>query len=408
VVERAVGPDRLRSEVIDDLVPDRLVVLLEEADLVPALRPTLERLEEEGDGVAVEVRVTLWPTLDSVPSYKDHPVELPPLEVTEEELDQALERMRDQYASLETADRAAAPGDYVSVDVSATVDGEPLPEAEAHEVLYEVGSGGLLEGADAHLEGKAAGEDATFDSVLPSGFGDRSGQSATFTVKVNEVKGKILPELDDEWVSETTEFETVEELSNALASQLALAKKRRIAVLFRQRALDSLVDGVEIELPEGLVRAEMDTILHRFVHRLHESGIKLDDYLRVTGITQDGLLADLRGQADRSIRTQLVLESVASAEDVEVSAEEMRAVVDSLAARSQRPDKIRRALSQGRQEDALRGDILRNKALAAIMAGAQPVDADGTPIDIAEVEFEAEVVEDEPVEADIVASEESQ
>jgi trigger factor len=86
----------------------------------------------------------------------------------------------------------------------------------------------------------------------------------------------------------------------------------------------------------------------------------------------------------------------------------MRAVVDSLAARSQRPDKIRRALSQGRQEDALRGDILRNKALAAIMAGAQPVDADGTPIDIAEVEFEAEVVEDEPVEADIVASEESQ
>ncbi|HEX5671393.1 MAG TPA: trigger factor, partial [Acidimicrobiia bacterium] len=268
VVEAAVGAARLRSEAIEELIPTRLGTVLDEADLSPAVTPTLEKVDDIDGGVAVEVRITLWPTLDDPPPFRDREIEVEPPILTAEDLDAAVTRMREQFARLETVDRSAGDGDFVSVDLTVEEKGEPVPEASASELLYEIGSGLLVEGIDDHLRGRSSGEVITFRAPLPSGFGDRAGQEVSFTVKVNEVKAKILPDLDDDWVTEVTEFETVGELRDALESRLTDVRRRAAASQFREKALDLLVDDAQLEVPDLLIRAEMEDTFHRFVHRL--------------------------------------------------------------------------------------------------------------------------------------------
>ncbi|MEX0945910.1 MAG: trigger factor, partial [Acidimicrobiia bacterium] len=311
VVEAAVGAARLRTEAIEELIPQRLGNFLESADLSPAVTPSLEKLDDIDGGVAVEVRVTLWPALEEPPPYHDRTIEVDPPTLSEEDLEAAVTRMREQFASLDTVERPAADGDFVSIDISAEQDGVPVPEASSSELLYEIGSGLLVEGADDNLRGKAAGDIVSFPAPLPSGFGELAGDETVFTLKVNEVKAKILPDLDDGWVDEVTEFETVGELRTALAERLTEVRRRAAANQFRERVLDGLVDQAEFDLPEPLVRAEMEEQFHRFVHRLETQEVTLEDYLSVTGQSQEDLHHHLPRQADRSLRTRIVLDAVA-------------------------------------------------------------------------------------------------
>lgn len=399
VVEAAVGPARLRSEVIDDLVPPVLTDILDEEELRPAVTPQLEALNDVDGGVEVEVRVTLWPTIQ-LPRYKDRNVEVTSPEVTPEELETQLERMLEQFATVEEADRPAQTGDFVSVDVKATSDGEQVDGATAADLLYEVGSGLFIEGIDERLEGAEPGTILSFDAPLPVGFGDRAGEQVGFEIVVNEVKERILPELDDAWVEENTEFDTVDELRTELAQQLGEAKRQAVARQFAERALSTLVEQIEVELPEALVRSEMDDQLHRFVHRLDDSELTLDDYFQASGIDQEQFLEDLRNQAEVALRNQLVLEAVATDAGIEVTAEDISAVLQAAAARSGDPVAYLDAFRRSGQELAVAGDILRNRALDAILSTANPVDEDGNPVDLKQdvTEVEAEIVEAEPVE----------
>jgi trigger factor len=421
VVEAALGAGRLRTEAIEDLIPRKLGSILEEAQLAPAVTPTLEKVDDTEGGVTAEVRVTLWPELEVTPAYKDRAIEIDAPELSEADLEASLERMREQFASLETVERPASMGDYVSVDIRATLDGEPLDEGSADELLYEVGSGLLVEGVDDHLIGAEAAQEITFDGKLPAGFGDKAGEAVTYHVTVNEVKARVLPDLDDEWVNEVTEFETVEELRAELAQRLAKTKRRAALDRFRQKAVDTLVDEAQVDLPEALIRAEMDDLFHRFAHRLEENDISIEDYLRASGVGQEQFLDDLRSQADRSLRTRLVLEAVAKAEGLEVTPEELAGTIDAVARSSEKPKEVYEAFSKSSRALSLAGDILRNKALDAIISFARPVDSDGDPIDLgpkdqgieegwlselSEVEeVEAEVVEAEVVEAGVVEAE---
>jgi trigger factor len=219
-------------------------------------------------------------------------------------------------------------------------------------------------------------------------------------VTVNEVKERILPALDDDWVDENTEFDTVEAMRAELRERLAEMKLRAVARQFSERALGTLVDQVEVELPEALVRSEMDEHLHRFIHRLEDSEITLEDYLEMTGLTEQQLLDDVRLQAERSLRNQLVLEAVAKDAGVTVTPEDISAVLQGLAAQSGDPVAYLKAFRQGGRELALAGDILRNRALDVILSAASPVDEEGDAVDLKlEVtEVEAEIVEAEPID----------
>jgi len=362
-------------------------------------------------GIDVEVKVAVWPMLHEVPEHHDRRITVGSPEVTAEELQAQINRIRDQFASLETVERPAEEFDYVAIDITAERDGEAVEEASASQLLYEVGSGGFIEGIDAVLAGRSAGESVTHSAPLPEGFGDRSGLEVVFTVTVTEVREKVLPDLTDSWVDEVTEFETVQELRDALLVEMSELKKRSLMVQFRDRAINELVDQIEIELPEALISQEMDEVMHRFMHRLEAEEIELADYFRATGISQEDFVSDLRSQADRNIRTRLLLEGVANQDGIEVTREELDQVIDAAAAQSEQPDQMRELFKDGLREKSLVGDILRNKAFEAIVTGATPVDDEGNPVDleIAEPEgvVEGDVVEAEPgvVEAEVVEAE---
>lgn len=395
LVESTVGAERLRSEAIDDLLPEKLEAVLAENEINPALTPELSNLDETADGLDVEVTVTLWPTLDVVPNYQDRTVVVDLLELTDDEIDSQIERVRDQFAQLETVERASVIGDYVSIDIAATHDGADVPEAAASQLLYEVGSSGFLPGIDDALEGAGAGDERVFSSTLPEGFGERAGQLVELTVAVSEVRAKVLPEVTDEWVSDITEFETVAELRQDLAGRIDEMKRRRAADRFREQALEQLVDEVSVEIPEALARAEMDEVLHRFVHRLEGQGVSLDDYFRVAGIDQDVFLEDLKSQAIRGLKTRLVLETVGTAAGASVSPEEVGTLIEILARQSEKPEEFRRRMAQSGRALSLAGDILRNKSLEIIVTNASAVDGDGNPVDLQVDEEDVEVLIDD-------------
>jgi trigger factor len=406
VVEAAVGADRLRTEVIDDLVPPLLTEVLTEEEISPAVTPQLESLNDVEGGVEVEVRVTLWPTIE-LPTYKGRDIEVISPVVTDEELQAQVTRMLEQFATVEEVERPAEVGDFVSVDIAANSGEEPLAEAAAADLLYEVGSELLIDGMDDRLVGMSAGRSVEFEAPLPAGFGDRAGDEVQFKVTVNEVKERILPELDDAWVDENTEFETVEDLYAELRERLSEAKHQAVSRQFAERALSTLVDQVEVELPDGLIRAEMDDHLHRFLHRLQENELTLDDYFRVSGVDQEVFVDDLRAQAELSLRNQLVLEALAEAEGIEVTEEDLSTTLQALAAQSGDPVAYLRAFRESGRELALASDILRNRALDVVFSNANPVDEDGNPIELSlqVSEVEAEVVEAEPLEVEAVTAE---
>lgn len=398
IVEATVGPERLRAEAIDELLPDKVGAVLEELELDPAVTPELESVDEVDDGIGVKVRVTLWPELDTVPEHEGRTVDVGSPDVTDEELTAQVDRIREQFADVADVDRPAQDGDYLTIDIAATNDGVAVEEATAAQLMYELGSGGFIEGIDERLAGAVPGTSVTFDGALPAGFGELSGTEVTFTVEVTNVQEKVLPELTDEWVAEITEFSSVAELEVNLEERMGQMKRRSLQGRFREQALDQLVAEVQIDIPEALMRSEMDEILHRFVHRLEGQGISLDDYFSVAGVDRGAFIDDLRSQADRSIRTRLLLEGVATKAGIAVADEELTAVIETIALQSEKPDQIRKALRQAHQEKSLTGDILRNKALEAIISGAAPVDDDGNPVEltIEEESFEADGETDVP------------
>ncbi|MFO7300664.1 MAG: trigger factor [Actinomycetes bacterium] len=409
IVEATVGADRVRKEAIDEALPKVLEEILEEQDLQPAVRPRLESLNEEEGAVEAEVRITLWPTIET-PNYKDRKIVVTNPEVTDEELEENIKRMLEQFGTVEEVDRPAGEGDFVSIDITATKDGEEVEGATVSDLLYEVGSGGFLEGADEHLTGKKARDVVEFNGPLPSGFGERAGEEVLFKITLNEVKERVLPELDDEWVDENTEFETVEELREALREQLRDVKVRAAAREFSEKALSTLRDEVDIEIPDGLIEAEANDIIHNFLHRLEDAELSLEDYFRATGTNSDVLVADAKEQAKVSILNRLVLESIVEAEGITVTEEELSNAVQALAARSGDPVRFIKAFRQAGQELALAGDILRNRALDVILSNASPVDEDGNPLDltIQGQDVVGEVVSDEVVEGEVVALEEEE
>ncbi len=404
VIEATVGSDRLRSEVIDDLVPPALTEVLNDEDIRPAVTPQLEALNDVDGGVEVEVRVTLWPKIE-VPNYKDRNIEVTSPEVTDEELESQITRMLEQFGTVEEVDRPVEEGDFVSVDIEAYANGELIEEAKTTELLYEVGSELFVEGLDEHAVGAESGAILEFEGPLPEGFGDRAGEVVSYRVTVNEVKERVLPDLDDEWVDENTEFESVDQLHTELRQRLADVKLQAVSRQFAERAVSTLVDQSDTDLPRALVQAEMDDLLHRFVHRLDDSDLALDDYFQATGVDQQDFLDDLGKQAEASLRRQLVLEAVAREELIDVTEDDLSNTLQALAAQSNDPVGYLKTFRESGRELALASDILRNRALDAILSNANPVDEEGNPVELSlEVnEVEAEVVEAVPIEGEVVA-----
>lgn len=383
VVESAVGAATLRREAIDDALPKVLTAAIEETELAPAVMPRLQDIRDEDGGVEVDVLITLWPTIDDLPRYRERTVELDAPPIDDAAVDEQIERMRNQFADLEDVDRAALDGDFAIVDVTTSKDGEEFAAGSATDMLFEVGAGMFLEGMDDALRGSSAGDVQEFTSTLPPAFGPDGGAEVSVRLLVKQVKAKRLPELTDEWVEDMTEFETVAEMRAELAEQMRRARLSSIRSEFERTLLDEMIGELEIELPDALVETEMDGVFHRFAHRLEQQGIEFGQYLQLTGQDQSVFLSDLKNQAELNLKTRLMLEAVAEAEEIEVTEDEIADTILGLAAANgMEPEAYRAALAEGGQESALTGDILRRKAVDRLLELAVPVDGDGTEIEI--------------------------
>lgn len=383
VVESMVGADRFRREAIEEALPPVVTSVLDEAGLHPAVAPRVIDIDDADGAVTVKLQVTLWPTLDEVPEYAGKTVEVEVAAVTAEDVDQQIERMRHQFATLEDVGREGFDGDFVLIDVATAFGGSEYAPGSAKDLLYEIGSGTFLEGMDESLRGAGAGSIVSFQSRLPEGLGPEAGEEVGVRVLVKQVKAKRLPVVTDEWVAEVTDLENLEAMRSELMEQMTEIRRRSAWRQVEERVLADLIDAMVLEVPEALVESEMEAVLHRFAHRLESQGVDLGQYLQLTGQDESAFVVDLRSQSLLNLKTRVLLESVADQEGITVSAEELQRAVNALAAAAKVPAaEYLEALTRGDGVVTLAGDILRRKAVDRILDLVVPVDAGGTAVEL--------------------------
>ena len=381
IIDAQIGREAVLGEFLEDAVPEYYREALRENELAPIAQPDID-LEhvEEGSPLVFTATVEVRPRLKlEERDYKGLEVAKPSTAVSEHEVDELQDSLRDRFAELETAQRPAHSGDYVVIDLRAHRHDEEVAEATRLDFLYEVGTGEFTGTLDEELEGKRAGEILKFNATLDARFGERAGQEVSFQVLVKEVKGKKLPAADDDFAKTASEFDTLEELRGALRQQLEQNKERAAEASVRDRVLQRLVDSVDVDLPDSLVDEETE---HRVIHakeRAQQIGMTLEQLLEVQGMDELQFRADARAHATRAIEADLVLEAVARQEDLEVTAEELGQEIGQLAAALGRdPKEVAKSLERSGQVVSLAGDIIRSKALDVLIEHANVTPEDVT------------------------------
>jgi trigger factor len=277
--------------------------------------------------------------------------------------------------------RAVQPDDYVSIDLSATVDGKPVEDAQASGLSYQVGSESLLDGLDTALTGMAAGDSATFRTELAGG--EFAGREADVTVTVHSVKVKEVPGLDDEFAQLASEFDTLGELRADTRAQLERRKSVQQVVQARDRALEALLDKIDIPLPESVVAEEAKQSRDSVLQQLERAGADLDGYLEMSNQTQEQFEADIDQRARRSVKVQLILDQLARTEEIGVDQAELSAYVTRQAEQmGVPPEQLARQLAESGQLSYAAADILRGKAMNLIAERVKVTDESGHEVDI--------------------------
>jgi trigger factor len=390
IVERMVGADHLRSEAVDEAIPEAVQEALEETDLEPATVPRVSDVRDGDDGgLEVDVVVTLWPVVDAVPDFDGREVEVEAPVLTEEEIEGQIDALRNQFAGLGDVERDAGVGDFVVVDITISAEGEEIEDTAANDLLYEIGSESFIAGLDEILVGLGSGGSAEGPATLPAGFTDRGGEEVTLHVSVKEVKEKELPELTDEFVSDVTDFETVEELRQRLELNMRALRVHNARAAFEERLIEQLIADLDLDLPGDLVDAEVEARVRNLGKRLEQDSIEFADYLEITGQDEAGFIAEVRSQAVSALSTRILIEAVVSIEGLEVEDAEYREALESYAASTDStPEEVTEMFAASGQEVALRSDILRRKAIERLVDAANAVDADGNPVDLTPIEID--------------------
>jgi trigger factor len=380
VIDVRIGRAVVLEQAVNDAVPELYSRAVAEHDMVPISQPEVEvtRLDD-GKELAFTAEVDVRPSFD----LPDHElvVTVENADVDADQVEEYLGSLRERFASLRTVDRPAQSGDFVSIDLAATVDGTAVDDAQTTGYSYEVGSESMLDGLDTALSGMTAGESKTFSAELAGG--SAAGQLADVQVTVNSVKVKDLPELDDEFAQSASEFDTIGELRASTRRQLEAVRKAGQAGQARQRLLDALVSELDIPLPEKVVEAEVEQRRHNISDQLSRAGLTMQAYLESANTTEAKLEQDFRADAERSVKAGFILDKVAAQEDIKVTAEELSSYVTEQAYRmGVAPDQLAQQLSDSGQLQAVAADVLRANALGWLAARARVVDEAGRPVDV--------------------------
>jgi trigger factor len=394
VIDQRIGRGAVLEQAVNDAVPQLYGKALEEHDVFAIGQPDVEitRLDD-GKELAFTAEVDVRPKFD-LPDIDGMPVTVDNAEVTPDQVEEYIGALRERFASLKGADRPAAEGDFVSIDLSAEVDGKPVDDAQANGVSYEVGSGQMLDGLDEALAGMSAGESKTFPALLAGGT--LAGHLAQVTVTVSSVKVKELPELDDDFAQSASEFDTLGELRAGTRAQLERMQRAGQAGQARERALDALLARIDIPLPDDLVNREIASRRQSLDDRLERSGNTLEEYLEAIGSTAGQLDEQFAQDAQRSVKAGFVLDKLAAREELGVTQEELAAYVTEQAYRmGVAPDRLAKELSERGQLAVAAADVLRGKALTLLAERTSITDESGQKVDLAADEEAVDEVLDE-------------
>ncbi|MCK1795836.1 trigger factor [Streptomyces sp. XM4193] len=390
VIDQRFGRGAVLEEAVNDALPKLYQSAIEEGELNPLGQPEVDITElKDNEQLTFTAEVDIRPELE-IPDYTGIEVEVEAAEVSDADVDEAVEQLRERFATTSVVERAAAEGDVVKVDLEAKVDGEVLADGVAEGIDYTIGSGELLEGIDEAVKGLSADESATFTSELKGG--SAAGKEAEVSVKVNTVSSRELPELDDDFAQLASEFDTIAELREDSRKRLEQSKKYEQATKAQESVLEKLIELTEVPIPEKLLEDEIQTRKHNLVnHQLGQMGMDLATYLQMQDKTEEEFDAELKEQAEKGIRTQFILDELVSREKLNVNQEEL---TEHLMRRAQSsgmsPDQFAQAVVEGGQVPMLVGEVARGKALALVVESATVKDTNGELVDLDDEEDEEE------------------
>ncbi len=400
VLEARIGQGYARDEAFREALPGYYSEAVKEHDVDVIAPPEIDITSGQEEGqVVFDAVVEVRPSIE-VSGYEDLEIELPKLEVAEEDLDEAVDRMRGQFSDLESVDRAAADGDTVVINIAAVHNDEPIPGMTTDDYNYQVGSGATgIDEFDENLVGASKGDDITFSAAHPD---EEEENPIEFSITVTDVQETILPEPTDEWIKDNSEFETLEELRADYRSKMERSRIAQAQQARQNKLAELISDLVEDDtVPEAMVEGEVENRIQDMAMRLQAQGISFDQYMQFSGQDRDSMLGEIRGQAAISAKLDLALRSIAAKESIETTDEELDEELQEVADRFERSvAEVREELAEAGQLSAVRADLLKTKTLDWLSERAKLVDEDGQTVSADALEMPDEDEEDEQSEED--------
>ncbi len=383
LLESRVDKVAMLDQVIGEALPGRYTEAVTASEVVPLGQPEIDITNKEyGEDLVFTAEVDVRPEI-TLPDLSALAITVDAIEVSDDEVDTELQNLRARFGTLTGVERAADVGDFVSIDLSAAVDGKDVPEATTEGLSHEVGSGQLIEGLDDAITGLKAEESKVFTTTLVAG--EFTGQEAQVTVTVKSVKERELPEPDDEFAQLASEYDTIDELKESLVEQVRRTKRVQQAEQIRDKALETLLEQTDVPLPEAIVQGQVDETLHNAIHELEHDEARFEETLKEQGSSREEFDADNRSNAEKSVKTQLLMDAVADDLDIQVGQNDL---TERLVLMSRQygiePQQLLQVLQQNNQLPTMFADVRRGLTIAAVVHGVTVTDSDGNEVDTTE------------------------
>ena len=378
VLEARLGVAPAREQALRDGIPQYLARAVRQHNIDIIDTPSVDITSGDASGpVGFDATISVRPRI-MVPGYSGLRVELPAATPTDEEIESPIQAELRRNGTLTGIERPAVRGDYITLDLAASRDGEPVPGLNTEDWQYEIGKGWVADGFDEHLIGSTVGDAKEF-LASPSGVDFQ----ADFTVAVKKLEELVLPELTDSWVDENVgEFDTVDAWRSSIRERLTGVRHNQLRQMAVDRTTQALADLVEEDAPEPLVNQELQSRAQNFAMQLQAQGISIEQYCMMTGQDQSMLIENLRDASVRGVKIDLALRAVADAENVEVDKDDLEAEYNRIAIEvRQKPNAVRKAYEKNDAVADLKADLRKRKALDILLDRVEIVDPEGHAID---------------------------
>jgi trigger factor len=377
VIQR-VGREAVFEHALRESLPEWYERAILDSGVSPIGEPQLDLSDvpAEGEGLSFSIEISVRPPA-RLGDYKGLEVARAEPEVPEGAVDEEIDRMREGFASLAPVERAASEGDHLLIDFTGSVDGEEFEGGQASDYLLELGSDSLIPGFEEGLIGAEAGEERAVQVTFPDEYGAEhlAGKDALFQVTVKEVREKRLPDADDDFAADNSDFDTIAELREDVESRVLHAQEHRVEDEFREAVLDAVVANAEIELDDELIDARAEEVWERIERQIRQSGMEPEMYLQMQGKSREEAIAEARPDAEQGLRRESALEAIADAEEIEVTEEEMLEALQPPAGEKGKPEKLLKRLRKEGRDVLLVEEIRLRKAADVVIESAEPIPA---------------------------------